>query len=89
MITQMRALDSKVELITNGTLLTEELSMQLVKAGLDKLWFSIDGAKPESYSDVHSSFHFSITGIGATKYSLTHGWQTATDDLCQKNIHGA
>ena len=26
--------------------------MQLVKAGLDKLWVSIDGAKPESYSDV-------------------------------------
>jgi len=52
MITRMKALDSKVELITNGTLLTEELSLKLVKAGLDKLWVSIDGAKPESYSDV-------------------------------------
>ena len=52
MITQVKALDSKVELITNGTLLSEELSMQLVKAGLDKLWVSIDGAKPESCSDV-------------------------------------
>ena len=52
MITKMKELGSRVELITNGTLLSEELSMQLVKAGLDKLWVSIDGAKPESYSDV-------------------------------------
>lgn len=52
MITRMKALDSKVELITNGTLLSKELSMQLAKAGLDKLWVSIDGAKPESYSAV-------------------------------------
>ncbi len=52
MITQMKKPGSQVELITNGTLLSEELSLQLVKAGLDKLWVSIDGAKPESYSDV-------------------------------------
>ena len=37
MITKMKKLGSRVELITNGTLLSEELSIKLVKAGLDKL----------------------------------------------------
>ena len=40
-----------VELITNGTLLTSKRSRQLVEAGLDTLWVSLDGATPESYTD--------------------------------------
>ncbi|MCL4299833.1 MAG: SPASM domain-containing protein [Anaerolineae bacterium] len=52
MIAQVKALGSRVELITNGTLLTERLSRQLVGAGLDLLWVSLDGATPESYADV-------------------------------------
>jgi MoaA/NifB/PqqE/SkfB family radical SAM enzyme len=47
-----KALGSPVELITNGTTLTEKRSRQLIDAGLDTLWVSIDGATPESYSDV-------------------------------------
>ncbi len=42
----------KVELITNGTILTEKKSRELIDAGLDTLWVSIDGATPESFSDV-------------------------------------
>ena len=42
----------KVELITNGTTLTEKKSRELIDAGLDVLWVSIDGATPESYTDV-------------------------------------
>ncbi len=41
-----------VEMITNGTLLTEQRSKELVESGLDVLWVSIDGATPESYADV-------------------------------------
>ena len=41
-----------MELITNGTLLTKPLSKQLIEAGLDMLWVSLDGATPESYADV-------------------------------------
>jgi MoaA/NifB/PqqE/SkfB family radical SAM enzyme len=40
------------ELITNGTLLTEEMSKNLIDAGLDVLWVSLDGATPEGYKDV-------------------------------------
>ncbi|MCX5811119.1 MAG: radical SAM protein [Proteobacteria bacterium] len=52
MIAMMKSIGARVELITNGTLLTKEMSHQLIKAGLDGLWVSIDGARPESYGDV-------------------------------------
>ena len=52
MVGQAKALGSSVELITNGTLLTKDLSKQLIEAGLDFLWVSLDGATPESYADV-------------------------------------
>jgi MoaA/NifB/PqqE/SkfB family radical SAM enzyme len=52
MVGQVKALGSSVELITNGTLLTKPLSKQLIDAGLDMLWVSLDGATPESYADV-------------------------------------
>jgi MoaA/NifB/PqqE/SkfB family radical SAM enzyme len=43
---------ANVELITNGTLLTEKMSRALIAAGLDILWVSIDSATPESFADV-------------------------------------
>jgi MoaA/NifB/PqqE/SkfB family radical SAM enzyme len=52
MVRQVKSLGARVELITNGTLLDEELSTQLIEVGLDMLWVSIDGATPESYADV-------------------------------------
>ncbi len=52
MVAQVHALGCSVELTTNGTLLTPERSRQLIDAGLDVLWVSLDGASPESYADV-------------------------------------
>lgn len=52
MVAKAKALGGPVELITNGTLLTESVSRQLIAAGLDVLWVSIDGATPETYADV-------------------------------------
>ena len=52
MVIQTKALGASVEMITNGTLLTKDLSKQLIDAGLDMLWVSLDGATPESYGDV-------------------------------------
>ena len=51
-IAQAKALGARVELITNGTLLTEKRSRDLIDAGLDLLWVSIDGATPERFADV-------------------------------------
>lgn len=47
-----KGLGAHVELITNGTMLTERRGRQLIDAGLDVIWVSIDGATPESYADV-------------------------------------
>jgi MoaA/NifB/PqqE/SkfB family radical SAM enzyme len=52
MVAQAKAVARTVELITNGILLTEERSHELIDAGLDILWISVDGATPESYADV-------------------------------------
>ncbi len=52
MVKQAKALGAPTELITNGTLLNERVSTQLLGAGLDMLWVSLDGATPETYGDV-------------------------------------
>ncbi len=51
-IRRVKELGVKVELITNGTTLTEQKSREIIETGLDVLWVSIDGASPETYSDV-------------------------------------
>jgi MoaA/NifB/PqqE/SkfB family radical SAM enzyme len=43
---------NRVELITNGCLLSQDMARSLIEAGLDMLWVSLDGIRPESYSDV-------------------------------------
>jgi MoaA/NifB/PqqE/SkfB family radical SAM enzyme len=52
MVTQVHQNGAVVELITNGILLTPDMSRRLIAAGLDRLWVSLDGATPESYADV-------------------------------------
>ena len=52
MVARVKALGARVELITNGTILTERVSRRLIEAELDLLWVSLDGARPESYADV-------------------------------------
>jgi MoaA/NifB/PqqE/SkfB family radical SAM enzyme len=52
MVSAAKTANCRVELITNGTLLTPKRSRALINAGLDMLWVSLDGATPESYEDV-------------------------------------
>ena len=52
MVAEAKQAGCRVELITNGTLLEAPISQNLVEAGLDLLWVSIDGANPDSYADV-------------------------------------
>ncbi len=51
-VRRIREAGAEVDLITNGTLLTEELIDELIGLGVRELWVSIDGARPESYADV-------------------------------------
>ena len=57
MVARAKAAGARVELITNGILLNEELARSLVTAGLDFLWLSIDGASPQSYADIRLGNH--------------------------------
>lgn len=52
MIIMARDLGLKVELITNGILLDEEMAACLTESGVSRVWVSIDGATPEGYADV-------------------------------------
>ena len=52
MVEKLHATNARVEIITNGTLLTKEMSEALIQAGISTLWVSIDGARPESYADI-------------------------------------
>lgn len=51
-IARVKSLSVKVELITNGTMLTEKNARKLIDAGLNMLWVSIDGSSPETYADI-------------------------------------
>ncbi len=52
MIAQAKAVGHPVALISNGILLTEQVTRKLIELELDKLWVSLDGASPECYADV-------------------------------------
>lgn len=43
MVRQAKETGRRCELITNGTLLTQEISRQLLDAGIDEVWVSLDG----------------------------------------------
>ena len=51
-IEQAKAAGHTVTLISNGILLTEQITQKLINLELDKLWVSLDGASPECYADV-------------------------------------
>jgi MoaA/NifB/PqqE/SkfB family radical SAM enzyme len=65
MIKKAKAVSSRVELITNGTLLDQRAARSLVESGLDMLWISLDGSTPECFSDVRpeASHHQIVENI--------------------------
>jgi len=51
-IRRVKELGVKAEVITNGATLNEKSSREIIDAGLDVLWVSLDGATPETYADI-------------------------------------
>lgn len=47
-----------VELATNATVLTPELSRKLIKAGLKRIWFSFDGGNKKSYESIRKGANY-------------------------------
>ena len=69
MVAAAKALGGPVEFITNGILLTEQTSRQLIAAGLDRLWVSLDGARPESYADVRLGAALPVVLANVSRFS--------------------
>lgn len=59
MISQLPG-DLHISLLTNGTMLSAEHSQQLVDAGLDMLWVSMDGFDQESYESIQLGSRFDL-----------------------------
>lgn len=75
MVARAKAIGAEVELVTNGTLLTPDLSRELIEAEIDVLWVSIDGATPESYASIRPGASLpqvleNVTGFRDTLYYL-------------------
>lgn len=62
-LTMVRRASSKnrrAELLTNGTLLTREMSANLLDAGLNRLWVSVDSFEPEGYATIRQNSSFAL-----------------------------
>jgi MoaA/NifB/PqqE/SkfB family radical SAM enzyme len=70
MIGRASAKGCRTELLTNGTLLTRELSSDLLAAGLKKLWVSVDAFEPEGYENIRQNSNFSLIKNNISKFNL-------------------
>lgn len=79
MVKRAKDIGCKVELITNGTLLDREMSLELIKAGLDRLWVSLDGITSEGYASLRPSspFHLVLENLRGF-YDLATGFRPFT-----------
>jgi MoaA/NifB/PqqE/SkfB family radical SAM enzyme len=80
MISEAKKRGAHVEIITNGTLLSPEMSHKLIYAGVDMIWVSLDGATPESYADVR---------LGATLPKVLENIREFHRIRLKKNIKGS
>lgn len=74
MVAAVKETGAHVELITNGTLLNEQRSRDLIASGLDVLWVSIDGAHPESYDDVRLGAALPDVLANMMRFRTLRGW---------------
>jgi len=58
MITRIKSLGLTVEMVTNGTLLNEEMTEGLIRSGLDTLWVSFDGTSADNFEDIRAGANF-------------------------------
>jgi MoaA/NifB/PqqE/SkfB family radical SAM enzyme len=60
----------KVELLTNGTLLTRDMSSTLLDAGLFRLWVSVDAFEADNYENIRQKSNFSLIKDNIAKYNI-------------------
>lgn len=60
MVRRAAGLGKNVEMVTNATLLTGELSGQLLEAGLSRLWVSLDSFEAGNYEEIRKNSDFGL-----------------------------
>ncbi len=60
----------RVELLTNGTLLTRAMSAALLDAGLTALWVSVDSFESSAYEGIRQNSSFSLIKKNIAGYNL-------------------
>ena len=88
MITRIKKLGIKVEMITNGTLLTKDMSRALINAHLDRLWVSLDGATPDSYTDVRLGATLPLV-LENLAYFHKHDYEEEDTLECHRSVRNA
>ena len=58
MITRCKEMGHTVEMISNGSLLTHNMAKDLIDAGLDWLFVSLDGSDPGSYGNIRPGANY-------------------------------
>jgi radical SAM protein with 4Fe4S-binding SPASM domain len=64
--TKKQSIANRIILVTNGTLLTPELNLKLIEAGLDDLLVSVEGVSAQKYYDIagiHIDYDKFLCGI--------------------------
>jgi MoaA/NifB/PqqE/SkfB family radical SAM enzyme len=74
MVSRAKQTGATVEIITNGTLLTRNLSRELVDAGLDMVWISLDSMSPESYEDIRAGSNFELVMKNIDAFNTARGF---------------
>jgi len=69
MIARAKKLARRVEIITNGLLLTENMAREFIRLGVDVLWFSVDSPHTEA-AEGSSELFSKIEMLGALRRSM-------------------
>jgi MoaA/NifB/PqqE/SkfB family radical SAM enzyme len=74
MVSMAKATGKRVECVSNGTLMPPERAKEIIEAGLDQVWFSIDGFDEKTYEDIREQGSFA-----ELKRNIMHVAQLRTD----------
>lgn len=69
MIERLSTQGYRIELLTNGTLLSKETSGTLLDAGLQKLWVSVDSFDADSYAHIRQNSNFSLIKANLSRFN--------------------
>jgi len=60
MVRMAKSTGKRVECVTNGTLMTPDKAQEIIEAGLDQAWFSVDGFDENTYEGIREHGNFAL-----------------------------